>query len=1063
MRQRVVILNGCLRFRLRVEHRCNRSGHEQHSHPDQARDIGAPSQRHVSQTSVGSRSYNALKLFVTSGWRECLCDVATAMKLFWIRAGRHRARVIIASASLIAGTLAGSVAAAQAPNPSSSQSASALPASPAPTSDTGSSNDTDFLRATKNSDRIAAAFSATDNLAADASTVSTDQLLAVLGTHPEYLPAVKRLVVSSMRQQGEDVSVDTVSSDDLYDALDNDPKLRAAVLHMVGAAQADPGSGIPATAESYSTADPSLIESTVIESELDPSAALSDINLTDRQRTLNSRSSYAARREAALSIRPRTERMPAPAAPPVVHRPSPYSGLQSLRDLYTQFKAQEQPLQRFGLSFFQHNASLVALPVTMPLDVPAGPDYVLGPGDRLTLSLSGAMTQRFPISVDSEGRIPMADAGMLLVSGKTIHQAQSEIERALAPYYNQVRADISLSRVRAIRVYVVGEVNHPGAYDVSSLSTALNALVAAGGPTERGSLRFIKQYRGKQLVAQIDFYDFLLHGVRSDVQRLESGDTILVPPVGPQVAVAGMVKRPAIYEIQNEKDLADVIDLAGGLLVSATLQNVKVERTEAHERHAMLSVNLPDGSSVQDLRKMLGSLGIQDGDRLTISPILPYTAQVVYVQGHVARPGKYAYRSGMDVGQIIRSYNDVLPEPADRAEIIRLEPPDYRPKVIDFNLKEILDGTDPIELKPLDTIRIYGRYEADAPLVFIKGEVIRPGEYPLEEGMTVAALVRMAGGFTRSALTNTADVSSYVVEQGKKVRTEHVEIAIAKALAGDKSADIKLKPGDMVSIRQLAGWNDIGASITVGGEVRYPGAYSIEEGERLSSVIKRAGGFRDTAYAEGARLERVEVKQLAEKSRDELIQRIEAEGPSMKLVSGLSGQEQAAAVQVMAQQQQQALSVLRQQPVTGRLVIKISGDIREWENTPADIELRPGDELTIPKKPNFVLVNGQVYSPSAITYAPGKSVEWYLRQAGGPTDFANRHNIFVIRANGAVLAGADGRGFWKTSVLGATMKPGDTIVVPEKIVAGSMVWKNLLNTAQFTSSLALAARVVTSF
>lgn len=988
---------------------------------------------------------------------RCHCP----MKLARILAGTLRPDTWMVAACLIAGSLMGPFVAAQTPAPAPSQSTSTLPAGPASTLDSGLSNDSNVLQATKNSDRINDAFGSTEDIAGPSNTVTTDQLVAILENHPEYLPAVKRLVANSMREHGDDVSIDTITSDDLYDALDNDPKLRATVFRFI---TAQPNAGSPLQASALGPVEPAFNPGLT-----DISAGEIGRNLVAEESNIDGLSarrvpeSYSVRRDAALSVHRQTERAAAPASPVVVHRPSPYSGLQSLRDLYTQFKGQDQPLQRFGLSFFDRNTSLAAPPGTMPLDLPAGPDYVLGPGDRMMLSISGATTQRFPISVDAEGRIPMADAGLLQVSGKTISQAQTDIERALVPYYNHVRADISLSRVRAIRVYVVGEVKRPGAYDVSSLSTALNALVAAGGPTDRGSLRLIKQYRGKQLIAEIDFYDFLLHGVRSDVQRLESGDTILVPPVGSQVEVAGMVKRPAIYEIRNEKDLADAIDLAGGLLVSATLQNVKVERTEAHERRAMLSVNLPEGSSVQDLRKVLGSVGIQDGDRLTISPILPYTSQVIYVQGHVARPGKYAYRAGMDVGQIIRSYNDVLPEPADRAEIIRLEPPDYRPKVIDFNLKEILDGTDPIELKPLDTIRIYGRYEVDAPKVSIKGEVLRPGEYPLEEGMTVAALVRMAGGFTRSALTDTADVASYVVEQGKKVRTEHVEIPIAKALAGDNSVDIKLKAGDMVSIRQLAGWNDIGASITIDGEVRYPGAYSIEEGERLSSVIKRAGGFRETAYPAGAKLDRIEVKQLAEKSRDELIQRIEAEGPSMKLVSGLSGSEQAAAVQVMAQQQQQALSVLRQQPVTGRLVIKLSGDIGQWENTPADIELRPGDDLTIPKKPNFVLVNGQVYSPSAITYAPGRTVEWYLRQAGGPTDFANRHNIFVIRANGSVLAGEEGRGFWKTSVLGATMKPGDTIVVPEKIVAGSTVWKNLLNTAQFTSSLALAARVVTSF
>lgn len=979
----------------------------------------------------------------------------------------YQPKVKIAVGCILAVVMWASAARAQTPAPGTSQSGASANARSGTDSLQQSSDNASLQRRTFGSDRLDAQLGmgtpSTDVADAD---IPAEQLIDYLQDHPEQLAAARRLSVAWMRQQGDDVTLDGFSTDDLYTALEDDAKLRAVIARSLASTNAL----VSATPTRFGdqTLDSAIGDSSLSQGP-DVSAAL---NAAGANASIDLREPLSPDTPLPASFRvmnrrsatPRTEpqRAPDPATAGVVHRHNPYAGLQSLRDLYTQFRPQDQPLQRFGLSFFRSRAAQRNLSSTL-LDLPAGPDYVLGPGDRLTISLSGGMMQRLPVSVDAEGRIPMADAGMLQVSGKTIAETQSAIERVLTPYYTHIRADVSLARVRTIRVYVVGEVERPGAYDVSSISTALNALVAAGGPTERGSLRVVKHYRGKEMVNEVDLYDFFLHGVRADVQRLESGDTILIPPVGPQVAVAGMVRRPAVYELRNEKDLSDAIDLAGGLLVSAALQNLKVERTEAHERRAMLSVNLPDGSSVQDLRKLLSSVGIQDGDRLTISPILPYTSQAIYVQGHVARPGKYAFRPGMDVGQIIKSYNDVLPEPADRAEIVRLDPPDYRPRVIAFDLREILDGSDPVELHPLDTIRIYGRYETDAPMVSIKGEVLRPGDYPLEEGMTAADLVRMAGGFTRSALADTADVASYVVENGHKVRTEHVEVAIAKALAGDKSADLKLKPGDMVSIRQLAGWGDIGASITINGEVHYPGAYAIEEGERLSSVIQRAGGFRESAYPAGAMLERIEVRQLAEKSRDELIHRIEAEGPSMKLVSGLSGQEQAAAVQVMAQQQQQALSVLRQQPATGRLVIKISADFREWEDTPADIELRPGDELTIPKKPNFVLVNGQVYSPSAITYAPGKTVEWYLRQAGGPTDFANRNNIFVICANGSVLAGENGRGFWKRSVMGAILKPGDTVVVPEKIVAGSTVWKNLLNTAQFTSSLALAARVVTSF
>ena len=284
-----------------------------------------------------------------------------------------------------------------------------------------------------------------------------------------------------------------------------------------------------------------------------------------------------------------------------------------------------------------------------------------------------------------------------------------------------------------MRVYVVGDVERPGAYDISSLSTPLNALLAAGGPTPQGSLRTVRHYRGSDLVREVDIYDLLLNGIRNDVERIQAGDTILVPPVGPQVTVAGMVRRPAIYELRNDCDLSAVLELAGGLLVSATLREITVERIEAHQRRVTLSLSLPVGAD-SDRAALLAALGtfkVQDGDRVTIAPILAYSERTVYVQGHVFRPGKYSYRQGMGVSDVIRSYQDLLPEPAQHAEVVRLTPPDYRPTVIEFRLSDVLKGDDPIELQPFDTIRIFGRYEIDSPKVSIYGEVLRPGEYLL--------------------------------------------------------------------------------------------------------------------------------------------------------------------------------------------------------------------------------------------------------------------------------------------------------------------------------------------
>ncbi len=230
----------------------------------------------------------------------------------------------------------------------------------------------------------------------------------------------------------------------------------------------------------------------------------------------------------------------------------------------------------------------------------------------------------------------------------------------------------------------------------------------------------------------------------------------------------------------------------------------------------------------------------------------------------------------MTLNDVLRSYQDLLPEPADHGEIIRLRPPDYRPETIEFNLPQVMIGNDPLHLQAFDTVRLYGRYETDAPMVTIHGEVRRPGQYPLPEGLTAAQLVRMAGGFKRSALLDAADLTSYRIENGEKVVSQRASINIGRAVSDDDSkADVALKSGDVLTIHQLSGWKDIGASVSLKGEVTYAGTYGIQEGEKLSSVLKRAGGFATSAYPAGAVLVRVQVREMEEKGRDELIRQFE--------------------------------------------------------------------------------------------------------------------------------------------------------------------------------------------
>ncbi len=595
---------------------------------------------------------------------------------------------------------------------------------------------------------------------------------------------------------------------------------------------------------------------------------------------------------------------------------------------------------------------------------------------------------------------------------------------------------------------------------MSSLSTPLNALYAAGGPTAVGSLRTVRHLRGKQLVNEVDLYDFLLHGIRGDMDRLQPGDgRSSFPPAGPQVTVSGMVRRPAIYELRSETKLSEVIDLAGGLLVAASMKEIKVERIQAHENRITMSVHLPEGKSPEEMEKAIQSFPIQDGDLISVAPILPYSERSIYLEGHVIRPGKVSYRDDMTLSDVVHSYQDLLPEPADHAEIVRLRPPDYRPETIAFSLSEVLIGNDPIQLQAFDTVRIFGRYEVDPPKVTIQGEVVRPGYYPLPEGLTAAQLVRMAGGFKRSALLKSADLTSYKVVNGEEIVSHRTTLDIGRAVKdGDSAADAPLKPGDVLTIHQLSGWSDIGSSVTVKGEVMYSGMYGIQDGERLSSVLKRAGGFRPFAYPAGAVLLRNQVRELEQKSRNELIHQLESTAPSAMLSPSVTGQEEIGTLQLIVAQQKQVVQQLKSQPPTGRLVIKISYDIPSWEGTAADIELRAGDVLTIPKKPSFVLVTGQVYNSAALTFVPGKNAGWYLSHAGGPTSIANKKEIFVIRANGSVV-GRDSNGWYNDGVLETKMQPGDMVVVPQKIIGGSNAWRNLLATAQVAANIAITAHV----
>ena len=847
--------------------------------------------------------------------------------------------------------------------------------------------------------------------------------------------------------------------------------------------------------------------------------------------------------------RPRAEQSAEDVTPVKMVRPAnPFADIPSLYDMYVQAAAWQRPAERFGMDVFRNTTNQ---PDTIPMDLPVGPDYVVGTGDSLAIDLWGGVSQRLVRLVDREGRVSLPETGPLLVSGKNLGEVQLEVQRALRTQFENISADVSLSRLRTVRVYVVGDVAEPGAYDISSLSTPLNALFAAGGVTARGSLRALRHSRGRELVEKVDAYDLLLHGVRSDLKRLENGDTLLVPPMGPQVTVEGMVRRPAVYELLDETSLAEVLELAGGILPTAALRHIEVQRVEAHEKRTMLTLDLTSTGNPQEVNQQLQEFKIRDGDQVRIFPIASYNEDAIYLQGHVLRPGRYSYKQGMKLTDLISSYGDLLPEPAPHyAEIIRLNAPDFHPSVESFDIAAALanPASAPV-LKPLDTVRIFSRYDferppevwiggevrapgeyrtsgqahlrdavylaggvtpdaaldsaqlfrtqtdgtmrilsvdlrealagnpldnilvqprdrllihrslakVDAPTVNITGEVAKPGRYPLTSNMHVDDLVRVAGGMKRSAFADSADLTRFAASS---TSNERVEVKLSAALSGDANEDIPLRNGDVLAVRRVPQWNDLGASVTVGGEVQHPATYGIEPGERLSSLLMRCNGFTSEAYPYGAVLIRREVRELEMRSHLELVNRIKTEEGYLKTLPEGDADQKNAKLSAIARTET-ALNQLEATAPVGRLVIHIPPDLKKLAKTPADTPLRDGDVLIIPKKTNYVVVSGEVFNPTAVSYMPGRSAKWYLSQSGGLTQIADRGAVFVVRADGSVLSARNNSEFWSGDPLNAALKPGDSIVVPERAPkVAPRNWAALLQAAQVASSAALTVAYI---
>lgn len=719
-------------------------------------------------------------------------------------------------------------------------------------------------------------------------------------------------------------------------------------------------------------------------------------------------------------------------------------------------------LRQFGYSFFRPGNDSFA----PQMDIPVGPDYIVGPGDGIILSAWGSLEGTYSLEVNRSGEIQLPRVGSLKVWGVSYSRLPVLIRSTMAKVFKDFEINVTMGKLKVIKIYVVGEVSNPGDYNISSLSTVLNALSAAGGPLKTGSLRNVAVRRGGQVVETVDLYDFFLKGDKSRDIRLQSGDTIFVPIIGATVGVSGSVKRPAIYELKGENTLKDLLELSGGLLPTGYLQRVQISRVTAHDRKTVNDFNLdPKGAELAS-EAVAAKIPVRDLDLIKIFPISGVMRDQVRLDGYVLRPGDYAYKPGMRISNLLLPDNTLPEYYREVGEITRLFAPDFHPEKIIFNPAKAVAGDvqHDLELKEFDTVRLFSRWEMEEmPSVKISGEIQKAATYRLFNNMTVRDLIYSAGNLKLTAYQQKAELNR-TNRDGTKVSSTILNIDLSKALTGDPAHNLPLQPFDELTVHRIPYWaEETGRYVTISGEVLFPGTYPILVGERLSNIISRAGGFTVKAYPKAAKLTRASVKALQQKQMDESISRIEEQMTQQQasLVSTAASQDELNAAKAGLASMQATLSKMKSLKAEGRMVLRILPP-EQLRGLPDDIELEGGDTLYIPPRPAAISVLGKVFNPANPLVRSGESVSYYLAKSGGFTADADSSEIYVVRADGSVESRQ--QDLWLSSLLGGglmnkELEPGDTVVVPPRIEKTAWL-RDIKDWTTIMSQLAITAGTV---
>jgi protein involved in polysaccharide export with SLBB domain len=700
-------------------------------------------------------------------------------------------------------------------------------------------------------------------------------------------------------------------------------------------------------------------------------------------------------------------------------------------------RGERPPLPRFGYDLFADVPTTFAPADGIPVDV----NYVMGPGDTVLVQLFGKEHAEYSLVVTREGSLQFPKIGPVSVAGLTFRDMKEVLQAQIEEQMIGEKVVITLGKLRSIRVFILGDVERPGSYTVSALSTMTNALFVGGGVKPIGSLRKIQLKRRGEVVARLDLYDLLLHGDTAHDVRLQPGDVIFVPPVGATLGVAGEVRRPAIYELRNERSVGQALTLAGGLLPTAYPQVSQIERINKRGERTLIDLDAGKKAGLQT--------AVQDGDVLRIFSILEKMEDIVLLSGHVQRPGGYQWRAGMRITDLISSIeNDLLPRPdLDYALVKRELEPDHRIELFSVRPGEALlnpASAENIELQPRDELILFdfngdrseiveplvellsrqATYRQPARVVRAGGLLRHPGEYPLEKGMRVSDLIRAGGGLAEAAYALSAELTRYVVIDGSYREVGHVNVDLAEILKGVEVADWILQPYDDLQIKRLPEW-ETAATVELKGEVRFPGIYPIARGEQLSKLLQRAGGLTDIAFARGAVFLREELRKREKRQLEELSRRLETDLAALSLQLA---QEEGGKVQSLDFVRALGTQLRAVEPV-GRLVINLPELLEETKKgrrSDLDVTLEDGDRLYIPPLTQEVTVTGEVFYPTSHLYRKSTDRKQYVDMSGGVTRKADKKHIYVVRADGSVDTG----GGWFSVTDKHDIQPGDTIVVP---------------------------------